>query len=62
MNEKSKENRIVYIYRITCLVNNKNYIGQTINPPLRWNGHRRDSANPKVPIQFAIKKYGKNTS
>lgn len=55
---KETENKIIYLYRITCLINNKNYIGQTVDPTSRWRGHRRDSADPKVPIQFAIKKYG----
>lgn len=50
--------RIIYLYRIICLINNKIYIGQTVDPTSRWRGHRRDSATPKVPIQFAIKKHG----
>lgn len=50
--------RIIYLYCITCLINQKTYIGQTIDPTSRWRGHRRDSADPKVPLQFAIKKYG----
>ena len=47
-----------YLYRITNMINNKIYIGQTIQPEKRWYQHRRDSANPKVPIQYAIKKHG----
>lgn len=55
---QNKDDRIIYLYRITCTINNKNYIGQTVDPTSRWRGHRRDSAYPKVPIQFAINKYG----
>ena len=50
--------QIIYLYCITCNINNKNYIGQTVDPTSRWRGHRRDSADPKVPLQFAIKKHG----
>jgi len=49
-----------YIYRINCLINNKNYIGQTVQPHKRWNQHRNDAANPKHPIHYAINKYGAN--
>lgn len=60
MHDKTPDqnDRIIYLYRITCLVNQKVYIGQTVDPTSRWRGHRRDSADPKVPIQFAIKKHG----
>lgn len=58
MTDEIKNERIIYLYRITCLVNQKIYIGQTVDPTSRWRGHRRDSAEPKVPIQFALKKYG----
>lgn len=57
---QNQNNRIIYLYRITCLVNQKIYIGQTVDPTSRWRAHRRDSADPKVPIQFAIKKHGTN--
>jgi group I intron endonuclease len=55
---QSQENRIIYLYRITCLVNHKIYVGQSVDPTSRWRAHRRDAADPKVPIQFAIKKHG----
>lgn len=52
------KNRIIYLYRITNIINGKIYIGQSIDPGSRWRAHRRDSADPKVPIQYAINKYG----
>src|SRR5271163_2921813 len=58
-NETLNQNdRIIYLYRVTCLINNKIYIGQTVDPSSRWRGHKRDAANPKVPFHHAIKKYG----
>lgn len=50
------------IYKITNLINNKIYIGQTkrdINT--RFQEHIRDSQNPSknIPLHQAIKKYGK---
>jgi group I intron endonuclease len=57
-NETHGQNRIIYFYRITNLINKKVYIGQSVDPTSRWRAHRRDSAEPKVPIQFAIKKHG----
>jgi group I intron endonuclease len=47
-----------YLYRITNLINGKIYIGQTVSPSARWRDHRGAASNPKVPIQYAIKKYG----
>lgn len=51
-------NKIWTLYRITNIINNKIYIGQTIVPTKRWYDHCRSSSNPKVPISFAIRKYG----
>src|SRR5580698_6149356 len=56
--ETLPDNRIRYLYKITNMINQKLYIGQTVDPVSRWRGHCRDSATPKVPLQFAIKKYG----
>lgn len=53
-----KKERIFYLYRATCLLNNKVYIGQTVNPKTRWKAHYKDSKDPKVPFHFAINKYG----
>jgi len=39
-----------YIYKITNIVNNKVYIGQTINPNARWRAHQ--SYALKKPIQY----------
>lgn len=52
------ENKIHYLYKITCLINGKIYIGQTVQPSKRWHQHRWAAANPKQVIAFAIKKYG----
>lgn len=32
----TNKNKQYYIYKITCTVNNKSYIGQTVNPKLRF--------------------------
>ncbi len=49
----------MWIYKITNLINNKVYIGQTINDiHQRWNGHCNTKA--KTAIASAIKKYGKD--
>ena len=55
--------RVGVIYKITCLVNHKVYIGRTIqkNPNRRFSGHIECSKKEK-PIMLickAIKKYGK---
>jgi group I intron endonuclease len=49
-----------YLYRIHCTKNNKNYIGQSINPRSRWYGYRNDAASdePSMVITKAIKKHG----
>ena len=53
---------IGYIYKITCLINNKIYIGQTIQTPQkRFQGHISESKreNTSMVIAKAIRKYGK---
>ena len=54
-----------YIYKITNLVNNKSYIGQTIQPyKERWNRHIHDALSNTVDsykrfsLHYAIRKYG----
>ena len=47
-----------YIYKITNLINNKIYIGQTCNLKRRWNQHKRAVKIPEYPIHYAMKKYG----
>ena len=47
------------IYKITNLINNKIYIGQSVNMKHRWEQHVSSSKhNPKNVIDRAIKKYG----
>mgnify|MGYP004621963407 FL=1 len=47
---------IVGIYKITNLLNNKCYVGQSINIYRRWRAHR--CANDAYPLHAAMKKYG----
>lgn len=47
---------IVGIYKITNLLNNKCYIGQSRNIYRRWQAHRY--ANDSYPLHVAMKKYG----
>lgn len=51
-----------YLYRITNLINNKIYIGQSINPNSRWLGHKNQAKRdvPNQIISKSIKKYGIN--
>jgi predicted GIY-YIG superfamily endonuclease len=56
--ETLPDNRIRHLYKITNMINQKLYIGQTLEPNKRWHEHKRSAAIPKVPIHFAIKKYG----
>lgn len=56
MHDKSQ--KIFSLYKITNLVNNKIYIGQTTNPRKRWYDHRIAIKNPKQVIHHAMAKYG----
>lgn len=51
------------IYLITNLINNKKYVGQSLNIQKRWNQHRSAAFNPKnksynYPLYQAFRKYG----
>lgn len=50
------------IYKITNMINNKIYIGQSINPEHRFIAHcsRAKNDSDNSPIHTAIKKYGKD--
>ncbi len=54
----NKEDRTIYIYRAKCLINNKIYIGQSVNPIARWQAHIKSSENSDLPFHLAIKKHG----
>lgn len=49
------------IYKITNLINNKTYIGQSVHPNKRWIEHNQKANNQSdnYPIHLAIHKYGK---
>jgi len=49
-----------YIYKITCLINNKLYIGQAQDPRVRWNNHKLEARQefPRMIINKAMKKHG----
>jgi group I intron endonuclease len=47
-----------YIYKITNLLSEKVYIGQTNNPQKRWNCHKKENVAPEMAIHKAMKKYG----
>lgn len=55
-----KNEQLFYIYKITNIINQKCYIGQTINPKKRWNKHKNLSKKPKQVINWAINRYGIN--
>ena len=51
------------IYKITNLINEKVYIGQSVDINYRFNNHKSESFNPKsnaynTAIHRAIRKYG----
>lgn len=51
--------RKVYIYKITNLINNKVYIGQSVQPKVRWQKHKSDTKNKPIQIiHQAMRKYG----
>lgn len=49
--------RKFYIYKITNIVNNKVYIGQSISPKHRWQAHKRSANKPSQIIHYALAKY-----
>jgi len=54
----------MYLYKITNLINNKVYIGQTINYKDRWGNHKRQlnrNAHRNEHLQFAWNKYEQNS-
>lgn len=54
---------LVGVYKITCKVNNRFYIGASINIENRWREHRRDANNQKhhsIIFQRAWNKYGED--
>lgn len=46
------------IYKITNLITNKTYIGQSTNIEQRWEEHKFYSNNEHTALQAAFKKYG----
>lgn len=51
---------MIGIYKITNLINNKVYIGQSINIASRWRRHRTDANIKDTPLYQDIRKYGLN--
>lgn len=54
----------MYIYKITNLVNQKVYIGQTVqkNPKMRWYSHQADARRGKKSYLLdSIRKYGQDS-
>lgn len=47
-----------YVYKITCLINNKIYIGKTNDIEQRWRCHRSQVGFNKNPLYKAMYKYG----
>lgn len=48
-----------YLYKITNKLNNKVYIGQTINPNARWSRHKsKEKTKRNHHLYCAIRKYG----
>lgn len=56
-----KKSKVIAIYKIYCIVNNKVYIGSSINVYKRWHNHRYELINNKhhsIYLQNAWNKYG----
>ncbi len=64
MLKTSENERLYYLYIITNKINNKIYIGQTVNTSKRWSWHKTSSKDeiPELAIGRAIKKYGINNT
>ena len=60
----NNDRKICGIYKIKNTVNNKVYIGQSVDIKSRWQSHRADAFNPNVAQKYksslysAIRKYG----
>ena len=54
-----KNFRLSYVYKITNKLNNKIYIGQSVNIERRWKEHICDNRKNSL-IHLAIQKYGKD--
>lgn len=49
-------NKIIGIYQITCTVNGRHYIGQSIDIKRRFSQHKRQEENPY--LRADMEKYG----
>ena len=57
-----KTSKVIAVYKITCTVNSKVYIGSSVNVYKRWHNHRYELNNNKHHspyLQNAWNKYGK---
>src|ERR1035438_7464950 len=55
------KSRICGIYKIRNNIDNKYYIGSSVNINQRWYNHKRDAANGKIKSPYlysAMRKYG----
>jgi group I intron endonuclease len=52
--------RAAYVYRITNTVNNKQYIGVSVDVEKRFKSHCRDTGGKNLLLKNAILKYGKD--
>ncbi len=59
-NQSNSNIDIKAIYKITNLINNKVYIGQSVHPNKRWWQHKQRARThyDELPIHLAITKYG----
>lgn len=56
---------MIGIYKITNLINNHSYVGQSVDISRRWNAHKEEAKKEKsdkfdYPLYRAIRKYGIN--